>query len=228
MSSPATPDSPIGSAILNVPVDGRDLFGRNSNAATLWLNFEPDLSEAPFSLVSWYRFFIQAMPLVDALVDLLCHGFGLKCWDQPAARIGFMLQTPGAWLTKLVDASDLATLAGANPHNQFLGYAIADASGKPADDIARALIRQICDYGLQVELTAVYLAMIGTAPDPGTRVYVPWSDGRREGTVVGFDASYSDPRVIVSVAVADQMEPTDLAFGVDAVEPVEPPTNRAE
>ena len=205
--------------MLNVPVDGRDLIGRDSNAASLWLNLDPDLSEAPFSVVSWYRFFIQAMPLIDAFVDLLRHGFGLKCWDQPAARIGFMLQTPGARLTRLVDAGDLPTLAGANPSSQFLGYAIADAGGKPADDIARALIRQLCDYGLQVDLTAGYLAMIGTAPDPGTRVSVPWSNGWREGTVVRFDASHADPRVIVSVAVANDTEPVDLVFGVDAVEP---------
>jgi len=104
MSAPATPNNPIGSAMLHVPVDGRNLFGRDNNAASLWLNFEPDLTEAPFSLMSWYKFFVQAMPLADALVDLLRHGLRLKCWDQPAARIAFMLQTPGARLTKLVDA----------------------------------------------------------------------------------------------------------------------------
>jgi len=70
--------------------------------------------------------------------------------------------------------------------------------------------------------------MIGTAPNPGTRVAVPWLNGRREGTVVRFDASHADPRVIVSVEVADDTEPMDQAFGVNAVEPAAPATDRAK
>ena len=77
-----------------------------------------------------------------------------------------MLQSQKPALANLVDVGNLPTLQGATPSNQFLGYAIADPAGKPNDDVARDFLRQLCDYDLQVDVTAKFLQSIGALSEP--------------------------------------------------------------
>jgi hypothetical protein len=218
------PDEPLASAMLHVPVAGRNLYGRDSRLAALWLHLSPPEQNGNperIGLGAWFRFFVDSLDLADHLVKLLTEGFGLRCWDDPAARVGVMLESAGSTLAALVDAHDRVVMPGATPSSQFLGYAIADRAGGPVDDIARALIRQLCDYTLQIDVSSRYLSMIGTAPDPGTLVSVPLTDGhRREGTVIRFDADHADPRLVVRVQLGDDAPPIDLAYGADVVQPI--------
>jgi hypothetical protein len=52
---------------------------------------------------------------------------------------------------ELVDTGSLRPLPGATPSQQFLGYAIADRTGKPASDIARTTLAQLCEYTLHLD-----------------------------------------------------------------------------
>jgi uncharacterized protein (UPF0297 family) len=76
-----------------------------------------------------------------------------------------MLQSQKPSLADLVEAENLPTLQGATPSNQFLGYAIADPTGKANDDVARDFLRQLCDYELQVDVSRRFLQSIGTPSD---------------------------------------------------------------
>jgi hypothetical protein len=70
---------------------------------------------------------------------------GLVTHDDPAARVGVLLNAARS-MTELVDTGLLHTLPGAVPSGQFLGYAIADRTGRPASDIARTMLAQLCGY----------------------------------------------------------------------------------
>jgi len=74
---------------------------------------------------------------------------GLVIHDDPAARVGVLLNAARS-MTELVDTGLLHTLPGAVPSGQFLGYAIADRTGRPASDIARTMLAQLCEYTLHL------------------------------------------------------------------------------
>ena len=74
---------------------------------------------------------------------------GLVTHDDPAARVGVLLNAARS-MTELVDTGLLHTLPGAVPSGQFLGYAIADRTGRPASDIARTMLAQLCEYTLHL------------------------------------------------------------------------------
>lgn len=126
-------------------------------------------------------------------------------------------------MSDLVDPGGLRTLPGAPLSSQFLGYAIAEPAGKPADGVARNLLAQLCDHTLYLEDFEPVLAAIGPwLPQPGSAVSVPLSDGTRAvGIVIRTEASDTDPRVVIAVPVEGSAEPLPQAFSAHVVMPVE-------
>ena len=222
-----TGEEPVASAMLHLPFTDLRQTGRSHDMACLWLQVVLRGEDGrgpprPASLAGWHRRFGLALSIAPAFVNLLSRDLNLSSSDQPAARVGVMLQAKKS-LADLADAGELPILPGATPSNQFLGYAIAHPDGKPTDDAARDFLRQLCDYDLQVDVAGSALQSIGALPKSGFRVSVPWGNGRRAGTVV-TEPSDTDPRVIVAVPVEGHNEPLSLAFGAEVVEVVPQPT----
>jgi hypothetical protein len=157
--------APVASAMLHLPFQDLRSAGRADDMSCLWLHIVPRDHDGgtapPVGLAEWHQRLVLALSIADAFVDLLCRDLGLIASGQPAARVGIMLQSQKPALADLVDAQNLPTLQGANPSNQFLGYAIADSASKPNDDAARDFLRQLCDYDLQVDVSVQFLQTIG-------------------------------------------------------------------
>jgi hypothetical protein len=145
---------PVASAMLLPPVDGIHLHGRPDSVACLWLHFEPRAPDGttarPADLAAWYGRLQLAISLAAGFSEFLAGDLGLVTHDDPAARVGVLLQAASS-MGELVDTGSLRLLPGAIPSQQFLGYAIADRTGKPARDIARTTLAQLCEYTLHLD-----------------------------------------------------------------------------
>jgi hypothetical protein len=144
---------PAASAMLLPPVAGLQTHGRREGIACLWLHFEPrgpdGAAARPASLVTWNQRLRLAVLLAAGFTEFLAADLGLVTHDEPAARIGVLLNAAHS-MTELVDAGALRTLPGAVPSRQFLGYAIAENAGQPARDISRTMLAQLCEYTLHL------------------------------------------------------------------------------
>lgn len=167
---------PPASAMLLPPAKGLRLHRRSDDIACLWLQIDPMLEDGspapPATLAAWHERIVQAVSVGSALADFLAKNRVLATRDDPAARVGLMLQTPGT-MTALVDTGELRVLPGAIQSNQFLGYAIADPAGVSAQNVARDLLRQLCDRTLHLDGFEEVLASIGTHSGRTTRAQAP-------------------------------------------------------
>jgi hypothetical protein len=145
---------PVASAMLLPPVDGIHLQGRPDSVACLWLHFEPRAQDGttarPADLAAWHGRLQLAISLATGFSEFLAGDLGLVTHDDPAARVGVLLKAASS-MGELVDTGSLRPLPGATPSQQFLGYAIADRTGKPASDIARTTLAQLCEYTLHLD-----------------------------------------------------------------------------
>jgi hypothetical protein len=167
---------PVASALLQPPVKGMRLYGRDEGIACLWLHLDPggigDSVAQGAGLADWYQRFKLVIAVARAFADFLADDLGSQTLDDPAARAGVMIETVGP-ISGLVDTGDLAPLPGAIAATQFLGYAIADPQGGPADQVAHDLLRQFCDHTLHLGDFEGVLESIrandGAASQPATR-----------------------------------------------------------
>jgi hypothetical protein len=157
---------PSASAMFLSPVIGMSGYGRADGIACLWLHVEPRAHDGsvaqPGSLADWHEHLCRAISVAPALAEFLASDLGLATGNDPSARVGVLLQTPGGPMTGLVDPGELAPLPGASSSTQFLGYALADPDGKSAGDVARDLVRQLCDHTLYLGDFERVLAAIGS------------------------------------------------------------------
>jgi hypothetical protein len=160
--------NPVASALLQPPVTGLRLYGRNEGVACLWLHIDPrgasDIAEAA-GLIGWHRRFQLAMTMTGAFAEFLTNDLGLQTSEEPAARVGVLIEP----VSDLVDAGSLPTLPGGVTSNQFLGYAIADRDGRSADLVAGDLLRQLCDHNLHLADFEDVLESVGAAPTVASR-----------------------------------------------------------
>lgn len=152
-SQDALEGAPAASALFLPPTAGEALYGRDGRAATLILYVEPRAADGqvpPASgLATWSRRFSLALTAPRAFADFL-DDIGLATSNEPAAQVGIWLQSHQP-LTAMVAIEGLQMLPGSSPSNQFTGWAIADADGKPAPATARDLIVQLCEYTLHLD-----------------------------------------------------------------------------
>ncbi len=145
---------PAASAMLLPPVAGMRMHGRPDGVACLWLHVEPREPDGtvagPASLAAWHQRLQYAISLATAFAGFLADDLGLVTHDDPAARVGMLMNATGS-MTELVDIGPLHVLRGAVPSQQFLGYAIADRTGMAASDVARTALAQLCEYTLHLD-----------------------------------------------------------------------------
>ena len=91
----------------------------------------------------------NAISLVAGSAEFTAGDWGLVTRDNPAARIGVMLNAARS-MNELVGTGLLHVLPGAVPSGQHLDDAIADRNGRAASDIARAALVRPCGYTLHL------------------------------------------------------------------------------
>jgi len=146
-------DAPVASALMLLPEPGMSAFGRDPRFAQLVLHIQPQSAGGgpprPAGLEEWHRLFEYALYIPKTLADFLTHGLQLSTTAEPPAQAGIWLNAPE--IQQLVDLEDLTPVAGTQPVPWFMGWAIADESGSPPDEVAVELLRQMCDYTLHLD-----------------------------------------------------------------------------
>ncbi len=154
---------PAASALFLPPTPGESLYGRNDRAATLILYIEPRTADGKVppaaDLAAWHERFRRALQLPQAFADFLATDLGLATSNDPPAQLGIWLQSTQP-LTTMVDTEGLRTLPGSWPQNQFIGWALTAADGGPAEQAARDLVIQLCEYTLHLDSYEQALAKI--------------------------------------------------------------------
>jgi hypothetical protein len=144
---------PVASALF-LPPTQEALYGRVERTATLILYLEPQTPEGhvpPASgLVAWQRNLRRALAAPAAFAEFLSRDVGLTTVDAPPAQFGVWMESHQA-MTVMVSTEGVRTLPGSSPSSQFTGWAYADADGKPAGELARELMVQMCEYTLHLD-----------------------------------------------------------------------------
>ncbi len=147
------PPAPVASAMLLLPEDGNAGFGRDTRFAQLVLHIQPRSAGGgtpePVNIPAWHARFTQALKLPRAMTGLLTEGLGLKTVAEPPAQVGVWLKS--YQIEDLVALENLTPVAGTQPTPWFMGWALADGSGAPAEETAVELLRQMCDYTLHLD-----------------------------------------------------------------------------
>jgi hypothetical protein len=94
--------------------------------------------------------FTRALAVPAALTGFLTNDLGLTTSDDPPSQAGVWLQTPRD-MAELVDFEGLEALPGSPQSNSFTGWALADPAGEPTRTAAVELLRQMCDYTLNLD-----------------------------------------------------------------------------
>jgi hypothetical protein len=94
--------------------------------------------------------FTRALSTATALTVFLTKDLGLATSDDPPPQMGIWLKTPRD-MSELVDLQGLMTLRGSSQSNLFTGWVLADPTGEPTAVTAVELLRQMCDYTLNLD-----------------------------------------------------------------------------
>jgi hypothetical protein len=147
-------EPPVATAFLLLPDPALTSYGRDSRYAQLVVEIElRDADGRPMpamTLPVLHDRFTRALAIPGALADFLAQGLGLATSDDPSAQVGVVLRTPRA-MVEVVDWGDLKVLPGSQQSNMFMGWAIADPAGQSAAVTAVELLRNMCDYTLNLD-----------------------------------------------------------------------------
>jgi hypothetical protein len=110
-------------------------------------------------LAAWHERFRLALAVPRAFADFLAKDLGLATSDDPPAQLGIWLQSTQP-LTTMVDTGGLRTLPGSWSQNQFIGWALTAPDGAPAEQAARELVIQLCEYTLHLDAYEQAMAKI--------------------------------------------------------------------
>ncbi|HEY7143139.1 MAG TPA: PQQ-binding-like beta-propeller repeat protein [Streptosporangiaceae bacterium] len=139
---------PCGLAVLAPPAPGLRTGGRGDGIACLWLQVGPRAqagsAQLAAGLAQWHERLVWAVSVGTGFAEFLAREMGLRARPGPATRVGVMLQAPDS-IAEMLDAGNRCVLPGASQPSLFLGYAIADPAGKPAREVADAMLAQLCD-----------------------------------------------------------------------------------
>jgi hypothetical protein len=164
---------PAASAQLSLPESGTHRFGQDGRSAELVLYVEPRAADgkppAPADLRAWHAILRKALTIPAAMAEFLSAELDLMPSNDPPAQFGVFLRSREP-LTSIISVAELRMRPGASPMNWFYGYLVADADGDPADEVARELLTQLCEYTLQVNGYDQILATLGRVPEPGAEV----------------------------------------------------------
>jgi hypothetical protein len=144
----------IASASLLLPDPSTSGYGHDPRYARFVLEIEMlDAQGHParaMPLAALHDRFTRTLAVPSALAAFLADDLGLGTSGDPPSQVGLWLQTPRA-MAEIVDSEDLKPLPGSPQSNSFTGWALADPAGEPAPVVAVELLRQMCDYTLNLD-----------------------------------------------------------------------------
>jgi len=147
-------DAPAASASLLLPDPSTSGYGHDPRYARFVLEVElRDVQGHPapaMSLAVLHDRFTRALSTATALTVFLTEDLGLDTSDDPPSQMGIWLRTPRD-MSELVDPQGLMTLPGSPQSNSFTGWVLADPAGEPVAITAVELLRQMCDYTLNLD-----------------------------------------------------------------------------
>jgi hypothetical protein len=147
-------EAPAASAFLLLPDPAMGGYGRDPRYAQLVVEIElRDAQGQPapaMTLAVLHERFAGALAVPAALAGFLTGDLGLSTSDDPLSQVGVVLKAPRG-MAEVVDTEGLTPLEGSYPSNQFMGWAVADPDGEPAAAIAVEMLRQMCDYTLNLD-----------------------------------------------------------------------------
>ena len=165
----AAEQAPVAAAKLLLPETGHQRYGGDPERAVLILHIEPrnrdGLPASPAKLATWYKLVLCSLAATRLLASFLTAELGLNASVTPSAQAGLWLKANGS-LTELIDAGELQRLAGGACSSEISLYAIADASGKAARDVAVDLLSYVCEYGLRLDEYEPVLRGLVAEPSP--------------------------------------------------------------
>jgi hypothetical protein len=147
-------DEATASASLLLPDPSAPGYGQDPRYARFVLQVK--LQDAPghpapaMSLAALHDRFTRALSTATALTVFFTEGLGLDTSDDPPSQMGIWLRTPRN-ISELVDPQGLMSLPGSPQSNSFTGWVLADPDGEPAAIAAVELLRQMCDYTLNLD-----------------------------------------------------------------------------
>jgi hypothetical protein len=94
--------------------------------------------------------FTQALAMPMALAAFLTEDLGTTTSGEPPSQAGVWLKSPRD-MAELVDPEGLRPLLGSPQSTSFTGWALADPAGEPGPIAAVELLRQMCDYTLNLD-----------------------------------------------------------------------------
>lgn len=157
-------ESAVATAFLLLPDPALTSYGRDPRYAQLVVEIELRGAGGhpipAMTLPALHDRFTRALAVPGALADFLAQGLGLATSDDPPAQVGVVLRTPRA-MAEVVDWGDLTPLPGSQQSNMFMGWAIADPGGQSAAVTAVELLRNMCDYTLNLDQYEPALEALG-------------------------------------------------------------------
>lgn len=146
-------DNAVASARLEVP-DGMHRHFRDDHCAMLALHFEPsnkdDTPVPPNGPVSWTDHILRVLELPQALAVFLADVLDLTTSAEPAATIGFRLESQHD-MAEIIDITGLQLLRGGHRTSQAIGYFIASRDGSQATEATDRMITDVLRYALKAE-----------------------------------------------------------------------------
>jgi hypothetical protein len=98
----------------------------------------------------WRKCFARSLVLPGLLANWLEQQIGLRPAGEPAAQLGIMLQARQS-VTEMVDTKGIQTLPAPYTVNQFTGWAVADAAGKPIQELAAQMMLDLSERVLHLD-----------------------------------------------------------------------------
>jgi hypothetical protein len=99
----------------------------------------------------WRARFEQAVALPGELAHWLQHQLGLATSGQPAAQFGIILNAGRHPVTEMVDPAGIRALPAPSIPNQFTGWAVADADGRTARELAERMMLDLSEGSLHLD-----------------------------------------------------------------------------
>jgi hypothetical protein len=147
-------NAPSASASLLLPDPSASGYGHDPRYARFVLEVElRDALGQPMPampLTVLHDRFTRALTVPMALAVFLTDDLGLNTSGDPPSQVGVWLKTPRD-MAELVDPEGLEPLPGSPQSNSFTGWALADPAGEPVPIAAVELLRQMCDYTLNLD-----------------------------------------------------------------------------
>jgi hypothetical protein len=147
LSEAGRPGRPGASALLLLPVPATGQDEGSGRVARLCIDISHRTRSGPLpsaNLARWHERIARALETAAAFHAFLHSDLGVPTRPVPPACVGVLLQASRS-LDELVDAGSEGALPGTRQPPHFLGYAIGDTAGEPADGAARDLLARLGD-----------------------------------------------------------------------------------